>query len=113
MAGTLEQRYALRDKIAAGAAGTVWRALDRVTGEVVAIKILHQEVVRERDVVAAFREEGAVLAELDHPGVVRPREFIAADGELALVMDLVEGTDLRRLVATGGPLAPATAAAVL
>lgn len=113
MGTSLEQRYALREKIAAGAVGTVWCALDRVTGERVAVKILHREVVRESDVVAAFREEGRILAELDHPGVVRLRDFVAKDGVLALIMDLVEGADLRRLVAAEGPLPPATAASVL
>ncbi len=113
MGNTLEQRYALRETIAAGSVGTVWRADDKVTGQSVAVKILRHEVAEQTDVVAAFREEGHVLAELDHPGVVRPRDFVSADGELALVMDLVEGTDLRRLLIGGGPLAPVVAARVL
>ncbi len=113
MGRTLEQRYALRETIAAGSVGTVWRADDQVTGQPVAVKILRHEVAEQADVVAAFREEGQVLAELDHPGVVRPRDFVAADGELALVMDLVEGTDLRRLLIGGGPLAPVVAARIL
>ncbi|GAA4204019.1 serine/threonine-protein kinase [Actinocatenispora rupis] len=114
MTGTLEQRYVLRDEIASGAAGTVWSAEDRATGAEVAVKLLHREVAGQADVVAAFREEARVLAELDHPGVVRVRELTqASDGQLALVMDLVAGTDLRRLLVADGPLAPGAAASVL
>lgn len=114
MTTTLEQRYVLREEIASGAAGTVWRAEDRATGGEVAVKLLHREVAGQADVVAAFREEARVLAELDHPGVVRVRELTqASDGQLALVMDLVAGTDLRRRLVDDGPLAPGAAAAVL
>lgn len=114
MTTTLEQRYVLREEIASGAAGTVWRAEDRATGGEVAVKLLHREAAGQADVVAAFREEARVLAELDHPGVVRVRELTqASDGQLALVMDLVAGTDLRRRLVDDGPLAPGAAAAVL
>lgn len=113
MGSSLEQRYALQAEIARGAVGTVWRARDLSTGEVVAVKILHRDMAGEADVVQAFREEGRVLAGLNHPGVVRPRDFVADGGELALVMDLVEGTDLRRLLKTGGPMSPAAAVDVV
>jgi serine/threonine protein kinase len=109
MGHALVRRYELVDEIARGAIGTVWRARDHATGEIVAVKVLHHEAASEPDVVAAFRQEAAVLAEIDHPGVVRPREFISSDGELALVMDLVEAVDLRQRLRSGGPLTPAAA----
>ena len=114
MARTLEQRYVLEAEIAAGAAGTVWRARDLTTGTPVAVKRLHPSVAAQPDVVEAFREEARVLGELRHPGVVRPREFVqTSDGTYALVMDLVAGRDLRRLLLADGPLAPAATASVL
>lgn len=109
MGQALVRRYELVDEIARGAIGTVWRARDHATGEVVAVKVLHTEAAAEPDVVSSFRQEAAVLAEIDHPGVVRPREFISSDGQLALVMDLVEAKDLRQRLRAGGPLRPAAA----
>lgn len=109
----LANRYALETEIAAGAAGTVWRARDTRTGQLVAVKVLRHDAAADADVVKAFRDEAGVLSEVDHPGVVRPRDFVAADGQLALVMDLVEGTDLRHRVRADGPLPPADAARML
>jgi serine/threonine protein kinase, bacterial len=112
-ARVLDGRYELREVIAVGGAGTVWRATDRRTGEPVAVKVLNSEAARQPDVVAAFRYEAELLAGLDHPGVVRARGFVATGDDLALVMDLVPGTDLRALLRRDGPLAPAAAADVL
>lgn len=112
-ARVLDGRYELRDVIAVGGAGTVWRAADRRTGEPVAVKLLNSEAAQQPDVVDAFRREAQLLSELDHPGVVRACEFVDTGADLALVMDLVPGTDLRALLRTGGPLAPADAADVV
>lgn len=113
MTDLLAARYALGPEVARGAAGTVHRAVDTATGETVAVKILRHDAAAEPGVVAAFLDEAEVLAELDHPGIVRPRDFVATDDVLALVMDLVEGTDLREKIRTEGPLAPAAAATMI
>jgi len=64
----LDERFELEARIGSGGMGEVFRARDPVTGEVVAIKILpgSQGPLAER-----FTREIEMLAELDHPGIVR------------------------------------------
>jgi len=106
----LAGRYQFESEIARGAAGVVHRARDLITGEVVAIKVLHAEAADEPVMAAAFLDEAEVLSELNHPGIVRPRDLIVNGDVMALVMDLVEGIDLRRQLVDGGPLSPVRAA---
>ena len=113
MSDRLADRYVLEAELARGAAGTVYRAVDTATGEKVAVKVLRHDAAAEPGVVSAFLDEAEVLAEIDHPGIVRPRDFIATDEVMALVMDLVEGVDLRQRIREHGPMAPADAAAMV
>ena len=113
MTERLADRYVLETELARGAAGTVYRAVDTATGEKVAVKVLRHDAAAEPGVVSAFLDEAEVLAEINHPGIVRPRDFVATDEVMALVMDLVEGVDLRRQIRERGPLRPADAATVV
>lgn len=109
----LDGRYRLDAEIARGAIGVVWRAVDVTTGEPVAVKLLRPEAAAAPDLVSGFLAEAEILAGLDHPGIVRVRNLVTADGVTAFVMDLVSGTDLRRRLRTGGPLPAQRAAAVV
>ncbi len=109
----LDGRYRLDAEIARGAIGVVWRAVDITTGEAVAIKLLRPEAAAAPDLVSGFLAEAEILAGLDHPGIVRVRNLIVADGVTAFVMDLVSGQDLRRRLRTGGPLRARRVAAVV
>jgi serine/threonine-protein kinase len=127
-----EGRYQLEAEIARGANGTVWRAFDTLDGERVAIKLLRPEPAGRSDVVGvppagrsgvvdallagrsgvvdALLAEAEILLDLDHPSVVRVRDLVLADRQHALVLDLVDGMDLRRRLRAGGPLPPPVAA---
>jgi serine/threonine-protein kinase len=104
-------RYELQTEIARGAIGTVWRALDLTTGEQVAVKVLLPEAEHDPDVVKSLLDEAQILAELNHPSIVRARDVVA-NGVHALVMDLVEGADVRHRIRTNGPLRPAEVAEI-
>jgi serine/threonine-protein kinase len=106
-------RYRLIEEIARGAIGTVWRALDVSTGEQVAVKQLRPEASSQPELVDAFLTEAEILAELDHPSVIRVRDFIDSGGWRALVMELIDGEDLRRRIRRDGPLPPPVAANVV
>ena len=106
-------RYELEAEIANGAIGTVWRGKDTRTGDRVAIKLLRREASIQPELVMAFLAEADVLAELRHPCVVRARELVRGVGQFALVLDLVNGLDLRRRLRADGPLPPAVAADVV
>lgn len=98
-------RYLLQDIVGRGGMGTVYRADDVLLRRLVAIKILEAESLRsDKRARSRFRREADVASRLDHPGIVNTYEiFEEADGRLGIVMQLIAGTNLRRLIplATG------------
>ncbi|HRI68687.1 MAG TPA: protein kinase [Polyangium sp.] len=85
-------RFEIERLASSGGMAVVYRALDRTTGLPVALKVLHADGVR---FAGHFARESYVLAELDHPGIVR---YIAhgslPSGELFLAMEWLEGEDV-------------------
>ncbi|MBB2740370.1 UNVERIFIED_ORG: serine/threonine-protein kinase [Microbispora rosea subsp. rosea] len=110
---SLGSGYVLLDEIGAGAMGTVWRARHRDTGETVAVKLLREGLGDDQDLVLRFVQERNVMRTLRHPNIVAIRDFVVEGRRLALVMDLVEGRNLRALLQRRGTLPPAEAAALL
>lgn len=110
MQTVLADRYVLEQEIARGAVGVVWRGLDQVTGERVAVKILRPELRGETDIFESFRAEAGILRTIEHPGVVRVKDFIVTDTVCAVVLEFLAGLDLREHLRVHGPLSAAEAA---
>lgn len=91
--------YRISGKLGEGGMGAVYRATDTKLGREVAIKVLPGEFAGDRDRMARFTREAKVLASLNHPNIAA----IYGVEDRALIMELVEGHDLR------GPLPIATA----
>lgn len=94
-------RFELVAFAAAGGMGHVYRARDLTSGDIVAVKLLAPVTgVAER-----FAREAAVLAGLDHPGVVRHLAHGAtADGSQYLAMEWLAGEDLAARLGADGTL---------
>jgi serine/threonine-protein kinase len=103
----------LLEPIGRGGMGRVWKGTVRSTGEAVAVKVLNPELAADPEVVARFLQERGILVGLDHPHLVGVHDLVAEGGTLAIVMDLVQGSDLRRYLGEKGPLAPAFAAGLM
>jgi hypothetical protein len=107
-------RYRLMSVLGRGGSGVVYEACDeQVERRRVVVKLLHDFWSSEDWMRRRFREEAAVLARLDHPGIVRlidAGEF--EDGRLFLVLPFHEGPTLRDALAAG-PLDSAFAARLL
>lgn len=103
--------YRLFDRLGGGAMGEV-RQGRTSTGEAVAVKILRPEFVGDPSIVARFLQERSILTGLSHPNIVQVRDLVAEGQTLAIVMELVEGPDLRTEIAARGALPPAEAAAL-
>jgi serine/threonine protein kinase len=87
--------YILIRPIGQGATGTVWRGVDRASGEPVAVKLLHESLLRQPKLVTRFVQERTILLMLRHRNVVRVRDLFSVGESLGLVMDLVAGGSLR------------------
>jgi serine/threonine-protein kinase len=110
MQTVLADRYVLEHEIARGAVGVVWRAVDRITGERVAVKVLRPELRGETEIFESFSAEAEILRTIDHPGVVSVKDFIVTDAVCAVVLEFLEGLDLREHLRVHGPLSAAEAA---
>ncbi|MCA0144346.1 serine/threonine-protein kinase [Blastococcus sp. LR1] len=108
----LGSRYVLERQLGSGAMGTVWAAVDQRTGEEVAAKLLRPEFARDPEILTRFVQERSILLDLVHPNVVRVRDLVVEGEDLAIVMDLVQGADLRARLRTAGTLAPGEAARI-
>src|SRR3954468_1842177 len=103
--GLLGGRYEIIRELGRGGMGGVYACVDRVTGARVALK----RVDRPGRAVAAgdtfwFHQEARALASLEHPAIVRPRDFgVLEDGSPYLVMELVAGRSLHQVLEAGTP----------
>ena len=103
-------RYELLEFAGQGGMGTVYRAVDRVSGGSAAIKVLHTTT---DEAIARFALEARVLSELSHPGIVRYLEHgTTPRGEAYLAMEWLEGEDLSRRLAREPP-SPSEALALI
>lgn len=109
----LGNRYRLETEVARGAIGAVWRSYDAQTGQWVAVKVMRAEAAEVPELVDGFLGEAELLAGLDHPSVIRVHNLITGKGLLAIAMELINGSDLRRRLRSDGPLPPAVAAEVV
>jgi eukaryotic-like serine/threonine-protein kinase len=101
----LDGRYELRELIGVGMSGAVYEALHRYTHRVVAVKIMHQQLVSDDEAVTRFLREAKAVAKIGHPAIV---EVIDA-GETQdrwpyVVLELLRGSSLGSLISEG-PLA--------
>jgi serine/threonine protein kinase len=79
----------------------------------VALKLIRPELSEEERFRERFRRESKVAASIDHPNVIPIFEAGDEDGVLFISMRLVEGTDLRALIAAEGRLEPRRAARIV
>jgi serine/threonine protein kinase len=93
-------------RVADGAMGRVYEGRHAQTKARVAIKVLHDQVARDRVAVERFKREFETAQELDSPYIVHVLEFGATpDGSWFLTMEFLEGEELSKAIARGKPLA--------
>ncbi|MGH4015188.1 MAG: serine/threonine-protein kinase [Pseudonocardiaceae bacterium] len=94
----LGAQYLLEAQIGAGSSGTVWRARRRRDGVMLAAKLLRADLAEDRTIRIRLLTEQATLVRLSHPHLVPVHDLVAEGSQLAIVMDLVDGEDLRSLL---------------
>ncbi|MFE3887529.1 serine/threonine-protein kinase [Streptomyces lydicus] len=110
MARKIGSRYTAHQILGRGSAGTVW--LGEGPEGAVAIKLLREDLASDQELVGRFVQERAALLSLEDPHVVGVRDLVVDGNDLALVMDLVRGTDLRTRLERERRLAPEAAVAI-
>ena len=95
--------YEILSPLGAGGMGEVYRARDTKLGRDVALKVLPDAMAHDRERMARFEREARTLASLNHPHIAAIHGLEEANGQRALVMELVEGPTLANRIA-GGPI---------
>ncbi len=90
--------FDLIEEVGRGSNATVYRALDRRLGRVVAIKVLRPTVVARPD-AAKLCQEGGVVARLQHPNIVPVYEIGEFDGHQFLALEYLAGGTLADRIA--------------
>ncbi|MCA9631026.1 MAG: protein kinase [Myxococcales bacterium] len=92
----LSERYRLDTLLGEGAMGRVYAAEHVMMRKRVAVKVLHSELTRVPEVVGRFEREAMAAANIDHPNVAAATDFgKLEDGSIYLVLEFVEGRNLR------------------
>jgi serine/threonine-protein kinase len=92
-------RYQVRRVVADGGMGRVYEALDMQDKKGVAVKVLHPDVARDNIAVERFKREFEVSKLLPHDHIVDVRDFRETDDKsYALVMEFLEGEELRMVL---------------
>src|SRR6058998_2500576 len=104
--GTLfANRYEVKEVLGMGGMGVVYRAFDRELREAVAIKALRPEALVGSGVaLERFKQEIRLARKITHRNVVRTYDLGEVNGMYYLTMEYVEGTSLKQLINTRGPL---------
>ncbi|WP_369217259.1 serine/threonine-protein kinase [Streptomyces flavofungini] len=111
MTRKIGSRYTAHQILGRGSAGTVW--LGEGPEGPVAIKLLREDLASDQELVGRFVQERTALLSLDHARVVGVHDLVVDGNDLALVMDLVRGTDLRTRLDRERRMAPEAAVAIV
>ena len=98
--------------IGQGGMGFVFKARQPKLDRLVALKILPQSLAADPAFAERFTREGRVLARLNHPNIVTVHDFGQADGFFYLLMEFVDGVNLRQAM-KAGRFTPAQALAIV
>jgi hypothetical protein len=97
-------RYEILAPLGRGGMGVVYKARDRSLDEVVAIKILRPDFAHDPRMAERFKSEIRLARKVRHRNVCAIHDFGEERGLLYISMELVGGTDLKRVVRERGPL---------
>lgn len=96
----------MQQEIGAGATAVTWRGWDERLERPVAVKILRSTHAGDESFVRRFQREARAAASVSHGNVVDVYDVGQEDGNLYIVMQLVEGEDLKQLINRDAPLEP-------
>jgi len=83
---------------------TIYHGIDTHTDQGVAIKVLRETYSRDPKFGKRFQKETKVMSSLQHPNIVQVYDYGQMDGNYFIIVELIEGTDLRRYLRSRGIL---------
>ncbi|MHB8158126.1 MAG: protein kinase domain-containing protein, partial [Desulfocucumaceae bacterium] len=105
----LGNRYEILEQLGGGGMAIVYKGRDTILTRLVTIKLLRPEYTLDEDFVMRFRREAQSVASLSNPNIVSIYDVGRENDMHYLVMEYIDGEDLRSIIKREGPLDPATA----
>jgi tRNA A-37 threonylcarbamoyl transferase component Bud32 len=100
----IRDKYQILRRIGAGGMATVYEAKHLAFNEIRALKVVSSRLAEDDAFLKRFRSEAVVTRKLQHPNAVRVDDFdTTEDGRPYIVMEYVEGMDLRHAIEKDGP----------
>ncbi|XP_049607023.1 mitogen-activated protein kinase 15 [Syngnathus scovelli] len=101
----ISTKYEIKKRLGKGAYGIVWKAVDRQTGEIVAVKKIFDAFKNKTDAQRTFREVVLLQEFGDHPNVVKLQNVIRAqnDKDIYLIFEYMD-SDLHAVIKKGSLL---------
>jgi len=106
MKALLQNRYEILEKIGDGGMATVYKARCILLDRIVAIKVLKDEYARDTNLLQKFKSEAQAAARLSHPNIVNVYDVGEDQGSHFIVMEYIEGINLKEYIEEKGPLSP-------
>ena len=102
--GSVVGQVRLVRRLGAGGMGEVWEGVDEALGRRVAVKSVRRPAgTADPQARARFAREARLLSQLEHPNICRLYEYVRAEPDDVLVLELVRGRPLREAIAAGLP----------
>jgi serine/threonine protein kinase len=105
----IKDRYKLIDERGRGSFATVYVARDTKDNRIYAVKVMHIELSNDGDLLARFQREAHILLNLSDPHIVRIVDYGEDNSMHFIVMDYIDGQNLKYHTLTHGPLEPSRA----
>src|SRR5262244_3175504 len=97
-------KYQVLERIGRGGMGMIFKAHDPILDRSVALKLISTDVEVTDELRARFFREAQACARLSHPNIVTIYDMGEHEGRLYIVMELLDGEELRHLIARRKPL---------
>ncbi len=94
----LAAKYEVLEEIGRGGMSVVYKAVQKNLGRVVALKVIHQNLIHDREFLERFHREARELAKLSHPHIVNIHDEGIENGVHFITMEYLDGTDLHSLI---------------
>ncbi len=94
----LGDKYEILEEIGHGGMATVYKALEKGQNRYVAIKVLHQNLVHDKEFVSRFQRESQLCSWLNHPNIIPVYDYGHVSGVYFIAMQYLEGSTLQAII---------------
>lgn len=106
MTGKTVGKYKIIEEIGNGGMGRVYKAIHLTLNRVVAVKMIHPDLVDNLELIKRFYKEAKTQAQLNHQNIVSVYDFLEIGGNYFIIMEYVHGESVGKIVSEHGPFEP-------